>query len=56
VFLNGTINTIIGRSALNGYFGDGGNALNAIFFALSYAMPDGSGGFWLGDSANNMIR
>ena len=52
---NGVITTVAG-SGLQGYFGDGGNALSAMFDRPSDIIFDSSGSMYISDNFNYRIR
>ena len=55
ISIAGTIATVAGGGA-EGYFGDGGQAVNAKFNGLSGIAVDGAGDIFIADTFNNRIR
>jgi sugar lactone lactonase YvrE len=52
---NGIISTVAGIGS-NGYLGDGGPATNAELTDPEFVVPDSSGGFYIADSGNAVVR
>ena len=52
---NGIISTVAGTNH-NGFSGDGGPALSALFSFPHAALPDGLGNIYIADTQNNVIR